>query len=67
LENYKNLLFPKQENHYQFLFPIGKIGKANGHPVPFWYLMNKFGSIGNKMQIGSKYSMDFLLLCKCGG
>jgi len=34
-EKYKNLLFPMQENQYQFLFPIGKIGKignANGHP-----------------------------------
>ena len=22
-----------QENQYQFLFPIGKIGNANGHPA----------------------------------
>ena len=46
MENYKNLLFPKQENYYQFLFPIGKIGKANGHPdekVPSHYLGNEFG------------------------
>ena len=38
--------FPKQENYYQFLFPIGKIGKANGHPdekVPSHYLGNEFG------------------------
>ena len=33
LENYKNLLFPMQENHYQFLFPIVKIGNVSGHPV----------------------------------
>ena len=36
LKNYKNLLFPIQENHYQFLFLIGKIGKignVSGHPA----------------------------------